>query len=105
MAHWKTASRDDKKRLTAISMILKNCPGLVDQIFDPNEPNLRTSPQALLRGRSSGEKVLIGIALDLWNESVGVRVLELDALDLDNLQSVFSALNHLRLTEHLAQGE
>ena len=96
MLNWKNASKGDQKRLTAISTLLTRYPRLLDQIFNSFEPSLKNSPQALLRGRSSGEKVLIGIALDIWNESAGVKINDLGCLDSENLQNVFSAFNSLR---------
>lgn len=96
MVNWKTASTGDQKRLNAISMILKRYPWLIDQIFHPTDACLRTSAQALMRGRSGGEKILIGAALDVWNESGNARVADLCSLDDENFQNVLSALSYLR---------
>jgi hypothetical protein len=96
MLNWKNASSGDLKRLRAAEMILARYPQIVDQIFNPSEPCLRNSAQSLMRGRSSGEKILIAISLDLWNGSAGSKVLDLDSLDDENLENVFSALKFMR---------
>ena len=96
MVNWKNACMGDKKRLQAVSTVLANYPWLIDEIFHPTEASLRTSPQALLRGRSSGEKVLIGTAVDVWNSGAGVKLTDLEHLDNENLMNVFKALALLR---------
>jgi hypothetical protein len=96
MVNWKNASSGDQKILKAVEIILKRYPWLIDQIFHPTEASLKISPLALLRGRSRGERVLIGLAIDMWNERVGVKVTDLQDLDDDNFDNVMSALNYLR---------
>ena len=96
MVNWKNACTGDKKRLQAISTVLAKYPWFIDEIFHPTEPSLKTSPQALLRGRSSGEKVLIGTAVDLWNAGANVKLIDLEHLDNENLMNVFKALALLR---------
>lgn len=97
MPSWKTATKGEQKRLAAISIILKKCPQIVDEMFKTYEPSLRSSPKALLKCRSSGEKILMGVALDIWNaELVGVKVTDLDALDSENFDNVVAALKFLR---------
>ena len=92
MPNWKNACKDDQQRLQAITLVLKNYPWLVDEIFNPLEPCLKISPQALVRGRSSGERVLLRISLDIWNESGNFRLSELGCLDFNNLENIFAAL-------------
>ena len=96
MPNWKTASKDDRKRLAAISIVLKNYPSVIDELFSATEPCLRTSPPALLRGRSNAECVMIRSAFDLWNSSGASQVIDLIELDSDNMENLFSALRMLR---------
>jgi len=96
MLNWKKASKGDLKRLQAIEMILARYSYLLEQIFSATDPCLLGSPQGLMRARSSGEKVLIGISLDLWNSSAGIKILDLNNLDDENFENVFSALKFLR---------
>ena len=96
MPNWKNASKGDQRRLQAITLILKNYPWLVDEIFDATEPCLRISSEALLRGRSSGEKLLIQCSLDAWNGSGHARVDEFDNLDSGNFENLISGLRLLR---------
>jgi hypothetical protein len=96
MPNWKNACTGDLKRLAAIQLVLKNYPHLVDRLFHPTEPYLRTSPQGVSRGLSSGERTLVGIATDLWNESFGAKVYDLAKLDDSNFENVIAALRILR---------
>ena len=67
--------------------------------FDPDRPKVRQAPQELLancRGYSSGEFVLIRIALDIWCGSGEAKLNQILAtLDLDNLSNVLEALKIL----------
>lgn len=96
MPIWKNASKGDQRLLQAITLMLKNYPWIIEEIFDANEPCLRTSPEALLRGRSSGEKLLIQCSLDVWNGSGHARIDEFDKLDSGNFENLLSGLRMLR---------
>jgi hypothetical protein len=96
MLNWKNACSGDQKRLKGISMILANHPWFIDEIFHPSEPSLKTSSEALLCGRSSGEKVLIRLSIDAWNGKGKTQVTDLDRLDDTNFENVMNALKYLR---------
>jgi len=97
MPLWKTASRSDLRRLEAIGILMKKYPWWISQIFHPTEPCLQSSPQALMRGASSGERILIGLAFDFWSPGlVGIQVADLNCLDDENFQNVLTAIALLR---------
>jgi hypothetical protein len=96
MVNWKNACNGDQKRLQGISMILAKHPWFIDEIFHPTEPSLKASPQKLLSGRSSGEKVLIRLSIDAWNGQGKASVIDLHTLDDENFANVITALKYLR---------
>lgn len=96
MPNWKNASKGDQKRLTAIETILKIRPALVEQLFHPFEPCLRTSPENVLRGLPSGERSLVALAIDVWRNSDESRTQHLLSLDARCFANVMEALAFLR---------
>jgi hypothetical protein len=90
---------DEQKLFMAIHAFLKNYPKLLEFVFDPQKPRLRRDPEELLRegrGLSSGEYLLIKIALDLWNASGNTRIHELiETLDPGNFERVMKSLMSL----------
>lgn len=90
----------DQYRYEAIRIIFTKHSNLLNFLFDPIKPELRVSPECLLnqsKGYSSGEKILIKTALDVWNESGDTRISELlNTLDDDNFSNVLLALSKLR---------
>ena len=99
MTVWKNASQGDKRLLHAISILLKNYPYLLDFVFDPHEPELSQSSDRLRReagALSSGESLLVRLAMDLWNESGDVKFTELDRLDSSNFENVMTAVRYLK---------
>jgi len=65
-------------------------------IFDPEEPRLSMTPDLMLqriKGFSSGERLLIRLALDIWNDSGEVKITELlNTLDPTNFTNAIAAL-------------
>jgi hypothetical protein len=96
MVNWKNACPGDQKRLKAISMMLAKHPWFIDEIFHPIDPALRLSPQALVRGKSSGEKVLIRVSIDAWNGGGKAQIIDLHSLDDENFENVITGLKYLR---------
>lgn len=99
MRLWEEASSGECLRGEAISLILLDLPHLEGFLFHPTEARLRASPEVILRlskSYSSGEQVLIRVALDVWSGQGGARVSDLiDRLDPSNLRNVLNGLRFL----------
>jgi hypothetical protein len=95
MNSWINASESDRRIFKAIEVLLTNHPKLLDFLFKKEEALLSSSPQLIKRKSrcfSSGEQVLIQIALDIWSGSGKAKFLDiLNRLDIENT-------NHLILT-------
>lgn len=72
---------------------------LLPFLFYTEAATLRHYPDVLMtqaKCLSSGEFVLIRLALDIWNDSGGVRISELlNRLDSTNFQNAMSALRYV----------
>ncbi len=81
-------------------ILFENHPHLINCIFELNYLKLKNDPEniiALTRGLSSGERILIRIALDLWNGSGAINLIDIiDGLDEQNYKSFLKALNLVR---------
>ncbi len=101
MIHWEKATKTDRRLFEAISRVLANHPHLLKFLFEPERARLR-APADLLREESkdfsSGEDLLIRVALDLWSGSGDAHIWELiEILDDENLNHVADALQFLRI--------
>lgn len=89
-------------RWHAISMLLAQNPKLIDFVF--NEKRDRLAQPALMlrreaRAFSTGEKVLIQIALDIWDDCGGARLSEvIFSLDPIRLELFLRAVEILRFS-------
>jgi hypothetical protein len=96
---WKTAESYEWKQIEAISIVLSNHYKLLEFLFEKERPNLRNSPEQLLEwslGFSSGEQVLVRVALDIWSNSGSARVSDLlISLDQSNFENVLLGLQYL----------
>jgi hypothetical protein len=100
MDTWKNASSGDRKRYALIAGALERHPDLLRLLFHRERAELVASPEALLqqtRAFSSGERVLIRAALDLWSDSGKLPLMDLCRLDPQNFRNVlaFVGLQHL----------
>ena len=99
MIQWQKATKTDLRLLETVSRVFKKHPELVKFLFDPKEPKLRLAPEELLAvsiNFSSGEDLLIRVALDLWSGGGNAKIWELiEFLDNENLLNVVSALQFL----------
>ena len=99
MIRWKTATKTDQRLLEIIGHMFCKHLYLLDFFFDPNEPRLRQLPEELLKESavmSSGEDLLVRVALDLWSGSGDARVWELiEILDGENFVYVLRSLYEL----------
>ena len=92
---WPTADADDQKRLEIISNLLWPHEKLLFFLFKTDKPELKGSPEEMKKRAqwfSTGEKVLISLALDVWSNTGGTMVTDLYNLDPVNLQRAFTAL-------------
>ena len=93
--YWPTADTEDQKRLEVISNLLWPHEKLLLFLFKTNKPELNGSPEEMKERAqcfSSGERVLINLALDVWSGSGDTKVMDLTKLDPANLQKAFTAL-------------
>lgn len=92
MFSWNNASPGDLRRLRLISTLMKRHPHLIDRMFDPREAALRAPVDELVSGLSSGERVLVRLAVDFWNLKGRVMVNDLNALDSENFRNAIDAI-------------
>jgi hypothetical protein len=96
MDRLKNAGKVEQKLFTAINYFLCRHPKLLDFVFDPKKPRLRKPPEKLLiEGRylSSGEYLMVRVAMDLWSGSGNAKVYELiENLDPENFKRVLKAI-------------
>ena len=99
MIRWPRATKTDDRLLSIIGHLCSQHLYLLDLLFDPNEPRLRRAPEELLEesvNLSSGEDLLVRVALDLWSGSGNARIWELvEVLDGGNFINVLKALFEL----------
>jgi hypothetical protein len=97
---WITANTTDRFLLGEIETLLARHPRLLHLIFDKQRPQLREPSSAIIgrtRSLSSGEHLLIRLALDIWNSSGNVNILEpIHRLDHDNFHNLVTCLYRLR---------
>lgn len=94
MICWQNATRSETKQLEAIQTVLSQSPHLMDFLFDPELPELNDSPERLLtaaRGLSSGDFLLVRLALNLWSEAVDIQVHEIFNLEPEIFAHVLRA--------------
>ncbi len=97
MRTWEQASAGDLLRGEVISLILLDHPQLEEFLFHPSEARLRETPDQILKlskSFSSGEQVLLRVALDIWSGTGDAKVSHL--LRVLDEQSLVNVLNGLR---------
>jgi hypothetical protein len=96
---WKSSRQSERQVLSAAIELFSDHPHLLRFTFDQNEAKLRADPEALLQqaqSLSSGELLLVKLAMDLWNGSGEVRILELiNGLDAHNFNRALGAIKSL----------
>ena len=100
MIQWKDASIDDLMRLRAIQIIFGDECDFTDFLFHPTKSRLADSPdnlKAAMKCFSSGEQVLILIAMDIWGSyGGGLHFDDLyQKLSLRALNRCLKAINYL----------
>ena len=104
MNKWSELDRLDKVKLEAIQILLCHHSKLFLFLFDPLNYCLNTSPDVLLEKAtcfSSGEYILIQMALDIWSSSGYAHIYELLLhLDYKNFCRAIEAFHLLRTYQH-----
>lgn len=91
---------EDSVRLECIRLILEKSPKLMDFVFEdvPVKPSMAT--EKILRELgpfSSGEQVLVKLALDFWNGSAGTPVMSvIERLSEENFIRAIKAMLIMR---------
>jgi len=97
---WQSADADEVRLYEAVSKLFVHHEHLLNGIFDKKIARLSAEPTQLLkhyRCLSSGEYVMVKIAIDIWCSAGGARVSELlDILDVHNFCNVLTALSSAR---------
>jgi len=96
---WTNACKGDVKRASAISVLMDKHPALIDWMFREDKPELKASPGQILKRAgafSTGEKILIQLALDIWSGDGATKILDLDRLDPGNFKNALSAIELMR---------
>lgn len=100
MDPWSRASRAERRLFLLIEQIFSNHPQLLEFFFDKSQPRIRFEPLDMIKEAgcfSSGEQVLIRVALDMWSCSGNAKVWQLlETLDHENFSNVLKALDNWR---------
>jgi hypothetical protein len=98
--NWTEATPSDKALFVIISRLLNKHPKLLPFIFHPKEPILGQSPEILIqqaRAFSSGELLLVRLAIDIWSQDSSVGFMEVVwNLDPENFENTLAVLRMLR---------
>lgn len=97
--NWSQATDGDRQLRKVLSYIYKNDEKLLHLLLHPDRPELIRPDLTVKKtcsGLSTGEKVLLRIGLDIWNESGGIHFNELyQELDQPVLNRVILTLLYL----------
>ncbi len=100
MLLWKNADESDKFLFSLIAGLLEKHSYLIDLILDKDRPRLKDTSENIKQMAftlSSGENLLVRLALDIWDGSGGVLWTELcHHLDERNFNLVIQTLIKLR---------
>ena len=101
MQLWQSANQHERLQWDVISRVFRNDQYLMGFFFDPNKPRARLAPVELLREArdlSSGEELLVKVALDIWSGAGNAKIWQLiERLDESNFCAVLEALAYLRI--------
>jgi hypothetical protein len=101
MLSWKTCSKEESRLAEIMYLLFKSYPELEQFLFKAETPNLNEPPDVLLRqigAFSSGEQILVRVALDLWSGEGRTHLFDvLHRLDDRNFTNVMAAILYLRL--------
>lgn len=99
MIRWKNPSQDDLIRLRAIQIMFGDEFDFTEFLFHPKQPRLSDSSKNLkeaMRSFSSGEQVLILIAMDIWASEGGIHFDDLyRKMSSRSLNHCLKAINYI----------
>lgn len=94
-----STSVSDAVLLQAMRKLFTKNPDLLFFVFDTMESKLRRMPEILIRETrrfSCIDRLMVRIALDLWNQSAGVALYEvIERLDPGNFENAITAMRML----------
>jgi len=97
---WKNADEGDLKRLEYISKILFNHQQILTFMFNKHRPVLNMSSDKILAaigGFSSGQQVLIKVALDIWDNSGNAQLNEIiQDIDQESVLDICQIIKQIR---------
>jgi hypothetical protein len=100
MESWQHATDSDRQLYKAISIVFLNHPNLLEFLFEGEQPRIRLRGLEMRRAAicfSSGEQLLLRVALDMWSGSGNAKIWQLlETLDAGNFANVLNALVYLR---------
>jgi hypothetical protein len=100
METWRDATVAERRQYQLISLIFSKHPKLLEFFFETQRPRIRFESEKMLDEAgcfSSGEQLLIRVALDLWSGSGNALVWQMvEILDHENFSNVLKALDNWR---------
>ena len=103
MLDWQNAGSHELHLQVVLNLIFRKHSKLLEFLFEINKPRLCAEPRILLAesgGFSSGEQLLIRIALDIWDGSGNARISDIiKSLDDENFRNVLASIWNLRSFE------
>jgi hypothetical protein len=100
MLDWQKPGRHERRMMETLNIIFVGHSKLLEFLFAREKAVLLQEPAFLMEsayGYSSGEQILIRVALDLWNSSGDVKLWHIiECLDDDTYENVLTGLRHLR---------
>lgn len=100
METWRDATVGERRQYQLISLIFSKYPKLLEFFFEKHEARIRFESKEMLKEAgcfSSGEQILIRVALDLWSGSGNALVWQMvEVLDHENFSNVLKALDNWR---------
>jgi hypothetical protein len=98
--NWDKAGRAERRMMESLNLMFSGHGKLLEFLFEPDRPKLRQEPEILLSlagGYSSGERILIRVALDIWCGAGEVRLWDIiEKLDDECYAQVLRGLGHLK---------
>jgi hypothetical protein len=103
MLLWKDCTQEEHRLAEIMYLLFKSYPALEKFLFQSRVPRLNEPPDVLLNQAgcfSSGEQILIRVALDLWSGEGGTKLSDIiHRLDDNNFTNVMAGIVYCRLPQ------
>ena len=100
MESWQKATNSERHLYQAIGLVFLKHPELLEFFFEKTQPRIRFIAEDMRKeaaGYSSGQQILIRVALDMWSGSGNAKIWQmLETLDPDNFRNCLKALGFLK---------